>query len=232
MASAGLNLTTLNYDPDDPDNFARWVRIHDRVSVGEMPPAGLPKPAADSLNLFVEGLAAVLTESEQARVRERGRASLRRLNAYEYENAVRDLLQTPWVQIKNNLPQDGEAFRFNKIGRALDVSHIQLTRYMSSADYAMREAMAAKLVQPEPAVKRFYAREEPTLIRNFRSREGSSRSDRHNFPVLDSHAQLEVRLGLAPVLVPDDPPADSRDQRLTAAYPEEQSRFSSPGEPR
>jgi hypothetical protein len=46
------------------------------------------------------------------------------------------------VQIKAKLPQDGEAWRYNKVGTALNVSHVQLSRYMSSADYALREATA------------------------------------------------------------------------------------------
>ena len=107
-----------------------------------------PRPPAESLTQFVNGLSAALTAYERTVATERGRAGLRRLNAYEYENAIRDLLNVPWVQIKSKLPQDGEAWRYNKIGTALDVSHVQLARYMSSADYALREAMAAKLVQP------------------------------------------------------------------------------------
>ena len=99
-----------------------------------------------AIAISCEGLSGAL--HIRTHTRERGRASLRRLNAYEYENAIRDLLAVPWVQIKTKLPQDGEAYRYNKIGTALDVSHVQLSRYMSSADYAMREAMAAKLVQP------------------------------------------------------------------------------------
>src|SRR6185295_3935437 len=128
---------------------------------------------------------------------ERGRAGLRRLNAYEYENAIVDLLAVPWVRIKDKLPQDGIANRYNKIGGALDVSHVQLSRYMSSADYAMREAMAAKLVEPPTATTRIYARQEPSM-RNFRPREGNTRSDRLSFPVLDSHAQPDVRAGRSP----------------------------------
>ena len=130
-ATAGLDLTTLAYESADPDNFAKWVKVHDRVEAGEMPPAGLPRPAAPSLTQFVEDLSAMLTKYERGVAEERGRAGLRRLNAYEYENAIRNLLNIPWVQIKDKLPQDGEAYRFNKIGRALDVSHIQLARYMS-----------------------------------------------------------------------------------------------------
>ena len=195
--AARLDLNRLSYEPSNPDNFATWVKIHDRVSAGEMPPQPLPRPPAESLTRFVNGLSAALTAYEHTVATERGRAGLRRLNAYEYENAIRDLLDVPWVQIKSKLPQDGEAWRFNKIGTALDVSHVQLSRYMSSADYALREAMAAQLVHPPPTVTRIYARQEPTM-RNYRPREGNTRTDRLSFPVLDSHAQPEVRSGRSP----------------------------------
>ncbi len=165
-----------------------------------MPPAGMPKP--DGATQFVQSLSTTLTKYEQSVVSERGRAGLRRLNAYEYENAIRDLLNVPWVQLKTKLPQDGESFRYNKIGTALDVSHVQLSRYMSSADYAMREAITAKLVQPPTTVTRIYARQEASL-RNFRPREGNTRPDRLNFPVLDSHAQPDVRAGRSPISSPE-----------------------------
>lgn len=200
--AARLDLTKLSYEPGNPDNFATWVKIHDRVSAGEMPPRPLPRPPADSVHQFLDSLNGALTAYERGIIGERGRAGLRRLNAYEYENAVRDLLHVPWVQIKSKLPQDGEAWRYNKIGTALDVSHVQLTRYMSSADYALREAMAAKLVQPPTTTTRIYARQEPTM-RNYRPREGNTRTDRLSFPVLDSHAQPDVRAGRSPSSSPE-----------------------------
>jgi mono/diheme cytochrome c family protein len=200
---ARLDLTRLGWEPSDPDNFGIWVKVHDRVVAGEMPPAPLPRPTAEARTQFVEGLANTLTEYERTVSAERGRAGLRRLNSYEYENAIRDLLNVPWAQIKGKLPQDGEAYRFNKTGGALDVSHVQLARYMSSADYAMREAMASKLVQPATTTVRYYARQEPSLVRNFRPREGNTRTDRLNFPVLDSHAQPDVRAGRSPISTPE-----------------------------
>jgi len=196
--AARLDLTKLTYEPTNLDNFATWVKVYDRVSAGEMPPAGMPRPSAESLSQFVNGLGAALTAYETSVTAERGRAGLRRLNAYEYENALRDLLYVPWVEIKSKLPQDGESWRYNKIGSALDVSHVQLTRYMSTAEYAMREALAAKLVQPPASTTRLYARQEPSM-RNFRSREGNTRTDRLSFPVLDSHAQPDVRAGRSPL---------------------------------
>ncbi|HLK68615.1 MAG TPA: DUF1592 domain-containing protein [Bryobacteraceae bacterium] len=200
--AARLDLSKLSYEPADPDNFATWVKVHDRVSAGEMPPAPIPRPPAESVAQFVNGLSDALTAYERSVATERGRAGLRRLNAYEYENALRDLLDVPWVQIKSKLPQDGEAWRYNKIGGALDVSHVQLARYMSTADYTLREAMAAKLVQPPTTTTRIYARQERTL-QNYRPREGNTRTDRLNFPVLDSHAQPEIRAGRAPISNPE-----------------------------
>jgi hypothetical protein len=200
--AARLDLNKLAYEPANPDNFATWVKIHDRVAAGEMPPRGVPRPPAESQTQFLNGLSSALTTYERGVIAERGRAGLRRLNAYEYENAIRDLLNTPWVQIKSKLPQDGESWRYNKVGSALDVSHVQLSRYMSSADYALREAMAAKLVQPPTTTTRIYARQEPSM-RNYRPREGNTRTDRLSFPVLDSHAQPEVRAGRSPNTAPE-----------------------------
>ena len=200
---ARLDLSKLAYEPENPDNLFIWVKVHDRVAAGEMPPVGMPRPGAAASKQFVDGLAGAISAYEQAVYAERGRAGLRRLNAYEYENAIRDLLALPWVQLKDKLPQDGIANRFNKTGSALDVSHVQMSRYMSSADYAMREAMASKLTQSEPAVTRIYARQEPSLARNFWAREGSTRTDRINFPVLDSHGQPDVRAGRSPVSSPE-----------------------------
>ena len=34
-------------------------------------------------------------------------------------------------RFKDQFPDDGEAFRFNKVGDALDVSHVHMARYIS-----------------------------------------------------------------------------------------------------
>jgi hypothetical protein len=196
---AGLDLTALQYDPEDKANFGIWVKVHDRVKAGEMPPPKKKRPEPAALDTFVKGLAAALTTSERAIIARDGRSMQRRLNRYEYENALRDLLNVPWVQIKNRLPEDGEAYRFNKSGEALDVSHVQMSRYLSVADYAMRQAMSVQLEQPSTTTNRYYARNEPSLTGNFRPRENGTLPDRFSFPVLDSHAQPEVRAGRAPL---------------------------------
>jgi hypothetical protein len=203
-SNGNLDFGALKFDSDNRDNFARWVKIHDRVKAGEMPPADEARPDAKALVSFVDGLAKTLTESERAFYARDGRATLRRLNRYEYENAIRDLLNVPWAEIKEKLPEDGEAHRFNKTGRALDVSHVQMARYMASAEYAMHEAIKAVWQRPETTTtKRYYARDEGSLVSNFRPRENSTLPDRHSFPVLDSAAQPDVRAGRAPISSPE-----------------------------
>lgn len=197
--NGNLDFGAITLSADDRDSVARWVTIHDRVKAGEMPPADEPRPDAKALASFVDGLGAALTKSELAMYARDGRSTLRRLNRYEYENAVRDLLNVPWAEIKEKLPEDGEAHRFNKTGRALDVSHVQMARYLSSAEYALQEAVKAVWKRPETTTRRYYARDEGSLVGNFRPRENGTLPDRHSFPVLDGHAQPDVRAGRAPV---------------------------------
>lgn len=197
-----LDVESLRFEPFDHDIVARWIKIHDRVKAGEMPPPDEVELAKAKADTFVEGLANLLTNSELERYRNRGRATLRRLNRYEYENTVRDLLNIPWAQIKERLPDDGVAYWFNKTGRALDVSHVQLARYMHTAEYAIEEAIRVVLDHQEASVRRYYARDEFSL-RSFRPRENSTLPDRLSFPVLDSRAQPEVRAERAPVTSPE-----------------------------
>ena len=130
----GLDLTSLKYDLGDAREFAIWVKVHDRVRDGEMPPPKKKQPTPQERAAFKNQVARALIDTESAQLSAHGRAIWRRLNRYEYENTVRDLLGAPWLQLKDMLPEDGEAHRFNKVGEALDVSHVQMSRYLQAAD--------------------------------------------------------------------------------------------------
>jgi hypothetical protein len=194
--SGGLDLSTLTFEPGNRDNLATWVRVFDRVAAGEMPPKKKERPAATDLATFTHSVSSSVTAFEKELTTRDGRAVQRRLNRYEYENALRDLLSVPWAQVKDKLPLDGEGHRFNKSGEALDVSFVQMERYLAAADYAMRQAMSAAFERPEPSVRKIYARD--AIGQRYRPSENGTLSDRLMFPVLDSHAQPEVRAGRAP----------------------------------
>jgi hypothetical protein len=197
---AGLDLTSLIFKPDDRANFSLWVRLHDRVRAGEMPPKDQVRPQAKDIDRFANAISSELTDFEQSRSAQEGRSVQRRLNRYEYENVLRDLLGVPWLAIRDKLPQDGEAYHFNKVGDSLDISHVQMTRLMSAADYAIRQSMGAAYNRPEVSTRRLYARDE---IRNYWPRENGTLPDRLSFPVLDSRAQPDVRAGRAPISNPE-----------------------------
>jgi len=194
-----LDLTALKLELANPTNFSKWVLVHDRVVAGEMPPKKKARPAAAELEAFAKSLASSLIEAEQARVAREGRATQRRLNRYEYENALRDLLHAPWLQVRDSLPEDGEAHRFNKIGDALDVSHVQMARYLNAADYALRQAMATHATRPETVTKRYYARDQRSYTGPMKFSVFNTAPERATFPVLGFKGQADVRRGDAPL---------------------------------
>lgn len=202
-----LDLDGLPFAPDDPANLQRWIRVFERAEAGEMPPAEKPRPAAGELAAFLRQLGDDLTAHDRARFARSGRAGVRRLNGYEYENALRDLLSAPWLQVRGMFPEDGEAQRFNKIGDALDVSHVHLARYLAAADHSLRQVLSVKLGLPPPTVTRHYARDQRTLTSKFTGSIFNSSPDRMTYPVLGTTPQPEVRWLRAPLTVGDADPA-------------------------
>ncbi len=188
--SGGLNLQTAPFHPDEPANFALWVKLYDRVSAGEMPPKGASRPSASSRSVFLSTLARPMIAIDDARVKREGRAVWRRMNRYEYENTLRDLLDAPWLQISEMLPEDGLLNRLNKVGEALDVSHVQMSRYMAVADYALREAMSPQPTRPETTVVRYYAREQRSFAGLARPALYEGEQERLVFPILDNEADV------------------------------------------
>src|SRR5204863_4386892 len=130
---------------------------------------------------FVAALADTFVASEQRQRAGEGRATQRRMNRLEYENALHDLLGVPMAQIAAQLPQDGEAHRYNKSAEALDVSFLTMQRFVSAGDFAMRTAIGKQLNLPAKTVTKLYARDEPSLPRSFRPTENGTLSARLSF---------------------------------------------------
>ena len=197
----GLDLTSLKFDLVTPLPFAAWVKIFDRVNDGEMPPPKKARPAAIELAPFTTALSAALTAADRTRIAREGRSTERRLNRYEYENALRDLLQAPWLQIKDALPEDGLAYRFNKIGDALDVSYVQMARYLTAADDALRQVVAQQVARPPARIVRYSTRDQESYTGPMKFSEFNTAPERATFPVLGFVAQPDVRAGLARLTV-------------------------------
>ena len=205
-----LDLSDLDYQPGDPGNFLTWVKVHDRLEAKEMPPKGNAHPQSTELNTFVTQLAATLTSYESDVATREGRSTQRRLNRNEYENALRDLLGAPWLQLKDQLPEDGDTYHFNKISSALDVSYVHMARYLSAADYALRQAISVQFSRPLPTTRRYYARESYTI----RNPGDDGNPDRQKFPLLGTEAQPDVLTGNAPMTVGAGDPATREQEAM------------------
>lgn len=151
----GLDLTTFNFDLANAENFSRWVKIHDRIQSGEMPPKEKKRPPADESKAAVAELRGALLTAEKARFEKAGVRTLsRRLTRVEYENTIRDLFDMPGIALQNNLPTDGNAFGFDKNAEALDISHVNMLKYLEAADHILDIAIAIQPKAPEVKTQR------------------------------------------------------------------------------
>jgi hypothetical protein len=189
LRQSNLDLTTLPFHPSDSANFARWSRIHDRVRDQEMPPVKLPSLTPVSRAAFLKALETPLMTADAARYAAQGRTLWRRMNRYEYEDTLRDLLGAPWLQVKELLPEDGEAYHFNKSGEALDVSHVQMSQYLMAAEYALRQALPHYTERPQVTTKRYYARDQRSMYGKVSF---PASPERDMFPVVGDSADLAM----------------------------------------
>ena len=204
MEEGGLNLEKVTFQENDRKSFERWVLIHDRVRDGEMPPKKKARPGEMEMKSFLESISGALVEADEARIRENGRAKVRRLNRFEYENSLREALDAPWLQVADMLPEDGTIHLFNKSSEQLDVSHVQMMNYLEAADYALR--MAVQAAAHEPATNRFYAREEPVMLNYLRYRFGQTAATRAAIPLIGTTPEPDVIRGLKPTTVGESDP--------------------------
>lgn len=187
-AEAELDIESLLTNPIE-DRLDDWVKMHDRVHAGEMPPDGMTRSERQP---FTEGLFRRLVEVDRQRIEDSGRAVMRRMNRLEYENSLRQLLHAPWLQVRSILPEDGERHHFNKIGEALDVSHVNMARYMQAADTALREVIARHVEAPPTPTRRYYAREQSSFNRRVHYTVFNRSPSRATFPLIGYQADLKV----------------------------------------
>jgi len=117
-----LDLSALKQNFSDAENFAKWVKIHDLIETGEMPPKKKTRPPAADVSAVTHWLNESLIKAEHLDTA--GRTGVRRLTRSEYENTVRDLFDLPGIALQAGLPADGAAHGFDNNCDALDISQL------------------------------------------------------------------------------------------------------------
>lgn len=144
----GLDLSALKPDMSSVENFARWVKVYDRVKTGEMPPKDVERPPVEDTKVFTRSLRDSLIAAEQTVAPVSSRGKLRRLTRAEYENTIRDLFDMPAIALAGGLPADGSAHGFDKNADALDISHVNVAKYVEAADHVLNYAIATRPTAP------------------------------------------------------------------------------------
>ncbi len=137
-----LDLSSLKPDFADAETFTRWMKVHDRIESGEMPPKKQARPPVKDTAAAVNSLRESLLKAERAKLAGTGRTGLRRLTRAEYENTIRDLFDMPGIALQGSLPSDGSAHGFDKNSDALDISHVNLAKYVEAAEHTLELAVA------------------------------------------------------------------------------------------
>ncbi|MBU6180639.1 MAG: DUF1587 domain-containing protein, partial [Verrucomicrobia bacterium] len=136
LKKGGLDLTDLKPDFADDKAFAVWVKVHDAIARGEMPPKKKPRPPADEVAAVADWLDRQLTSADEDRLARGGRIRLRRLTRSEFQNTLQDLLALPRLDILGMLPSDGRVAGYDKIAGALDLSPSHLAAYEEAVEKA------------------------------------------------------------------------------------------------
>ena len=155
-----FDITALKPDFANPDSFAKWLMVHDHIQSGDMPPKKKARPADSERAALLDWLGKEMAAAEIAKG---GRTTVRRMNRAEYEHTLRDLLHLPLLNVKDLLPEDGQQFGFDKVAGALDISHVQMTKYLEVADAALRQAIVPAGTRPETTTWRQPAAKQGSL---------------------------------------------------------------------
>ena len=137
LKTAGMSVVPLDAG-NLPANLATWEKILRRLSVGEMPPRGMPRPPKEQIADFTQWLSTSLDKLAAANP-DPGRATIRRMNRAEYANAVRDLVGLD-IDISKSLPVDDTGYGFDNIADILTVSPTLMDRYINVAGKVARLA--------------------------------------------------------------------------------------------
>ena len=125
----------VSFEGLDPAQAAAHAEIWERALLklrgGMMPPQGMPRPDAATLDSFIAALEGTL-DAAVLKNPDPGHKPVHRLNRTEYGYAVRDLLALD-VDVTELLPADDESDGFDNIAGVLRVSPSLLEQYLAAA---------------------------------------------------------------------------------------------------
>jgi hypothetical protein len=176
LTSGGINFAqyltaTTSAALQDRD---QWELAVQKLRAGEMPPKAAPRPPADQVATVVNWVESSYARIDHDTPPNPGRVTAHRLNRYEYNNTVRDLLGLD-LRVSDDFPVDPYGYGFDNIGDVLSLSPVLTEKYLKAAEHIAKIAIPP----PDPA--------KPVMSRYLSDRSGQARQlhiqATHEFPV-------------------------------------------------
>jgi len=138
----GRRFDQLSLEFQDLETSWDWEEILDMLNLGEMPPEDEPQPSSEEKFAMIEWITSELETVHAARA-EQDQTRIRRMNAFEYRNTIRDLLHLNMESFDptGEFPPDEEVDGFQNLGKSLVLSDYLLEQYLGAASQALDKAI-------------------------------------------------------------------------------------------
>jgi hypothetical protein len=193
LQTAGLALDSV--DPREASAHADvWEKVVRKLRMGQMPPAGLPRPDQATYDALSAWLETEIDRGAMARPNPGRTAAFHRLNRAEYQNAIRDLLGIE-LDVASLLPIDPATAGLDNMANMLSISPALMARYTSAARKISR--LAVGLAPPAPVAETYSVssklNQDAHLGEDFTLGSRGGLAFRHYFPI-DGEYEVKVTL--------------------------------------
>lgn len=140
---------------DSPKAFLKgrrvWEKAVQRMALGDMPPKESNKLDDAKRKYLMSWITSTIKDFECGLTPNPGQVTLRRLNANEYRNTIRDLVGIDYKPAEN-FPADDVGYGFDNIGDVLTLPPLLMEKYVLAA-----EEISAQAIMTPPLDKQFEA---------------------------------------------------------------------------
>ncbi|MES2792463.1 MAG: DUF1592 domain-containing protein [Planctomycetota bacterium] len=144
---AGLNLEKSKTEQSILEGRKVWERAAAMIRVREMPPGKRePQPTQEERDLLYQWITDTTSKIDCATTHDPGRVTIRRLNRFEYNNTIRDLVGVNFKPAAD-FPSDDVGYGFDNIGDVLSLPTILFEKYLTAAEKITDAAIVAEPLQ-------------------------------------------------------------------------------------
>ncbi len=154
--SGELNLETFHDSASFVKGRDTWERVVQKIRSGEMPPKGLPRPAATDVKTVAGWIDGEFARLDANTKPDPGRVTAHRLNRVEYNNTVRDLVGVT-LRPADDFPAHDAGYGFDNIGDVLSLSPVLMEKYLKAAEKIAKTAIVTGWTPMKPTREKFSA---------------------------------------------------------------------------